>query len=314
MKTRRFILFCAALLILGIGVYFWMNSAGKSGVPLPTFPTEGTGETAIYDFSTSFAFPVETQADVYHMAPGEQEKILAQAEQALAVKNLKDFLVPGDVGDFGQVYQLDAQDLTVTVDDRTGWWISATNDSAYEGLPGPIIPENLPAKGEAVDIAEAYIRENDLFPGDLGEPTVGYSTTGSGEEEQPMDISVMFTPQIAGKDVYGIYRLDLVIGDNGKIRDVYKQAGPVTLAQSVPLKTEKEVRDAVLHHPEAIFSTATGMASGVITQCELVYYVDGIPANGKIYACPVYLLTGTGEDSVTGTQQIFTIYMDAVKR
>lgn len=319
---KKILLIIAACAAVFVAVCVVVVQEPNDEIPVPVIAMPGNEVTTEYAFSSSFDFVDETQTKLFQIDIGGRADILHQVETTLGMNDLNDLMPVKKEGDFGEYCVLEEQNLTITIDERNGYWSVTQNDSQYDQPEDLTIPKNLPSNEEAVEIAKAYIKEHQLFDGDLGEPIVGSSYTDDDltGDRQDLTVSVMFVPPIDGKEVYGLYRILLVIGDNGEIRDVFKQADPVEFVKSVKLKTEEQVMEEVQNHPETLSSNAVDIDKGVITDCELIYYVDGESVDGKNYAYPVYVLTGkednTASQKRTAGQQdeCFSVIVDAIQR
>ncbi len=311
---KKYLLFALPVAAVVLGCAFMLRPA--SSLPAPRLPVRGSESKTEYSFSSAVQFPEISQAKLYSLQVGSPEDITGQAESVLQVENIEEYQVYPAAEGVGALYQLEDKALTVTIEPSNGFWDFTKNDSEEDDLK---VPENLPTDEEAVAIAKEFIEEHQLFSGKLGEPVITHSYTGSDElgNRQNLDVTVMFLPPIDGNDVYGLYRITTVIGENGVIRDFFKQASPAEYAGDVPLKTKEQVIAEVLGHPGDVSSTADGIKAGEITGRKLKYYVDGAAVEGKSYAYPIYVPTGkeTGGTAELGRErQEFSVFVDAIQR
>lgn len=303
---------CIALVALVVGVS--MKDKIGSTVPAPTIPLRGDAEEITYNFSDTFDVPTERKAKIYTLHMTEPETIQKQVEDTLGIENLEEtFESSGEDGT--SFYYVEEKHATVSINSQNGFWSITMEDPTQ-----PIIPENLPSDAEAVQIATDYVKEHNLFDGDLGEPAVGHSYTGDEltGDKQNLDVTVVFYPSIEGHDIYGLYRIMIVVGNNGTIQKVFKQASPVKSSEEVPLKSKEEVITEVMENPMSFSTTANGIDKGIITDCELSYYMDGVTVDGNNYAYPVYVLSGSDKAvgySMDETQENrFSVIVDAIQR
>lgn len=297
-------------------------------IPQPNIVMSGGVLDGIeYNFSEDFAFPEEQTVSVYSMEVASEEEQLKQISDLDQISFDKERVVSSqdyiESSDNYNYYLLDDLQKTVMINKSTGYWAVLNNDLQDDTLT---VPSNLPSDEEAVQIAKKYIEDYDLYEGELGEPLVIYSTTGgdANNKEQVLAKRICFTPPIDGINVYGLFRIIILIEDNGVVTDIFKQVNPVKFEGKVKLKTKEEVIKDVLANPEQLSSSADGISLGLIDDCQLAYYVDGEAVNDMTYIYPVYVLTGIGESNsselknsnitIEGKTVEFDIVIDAVKR
>lgn len=314
MKHKKFFIgaICLALAIFVAGTSITEKSG--SSLPIPTIPLSGSGEEITYEFSDTFEISQAETAKLYILDTAELETMKEQVENTLGIEILDEYYqFTGEDGSY--FYYVEEQGATVSINTSNGFWSITIEDPTM-----PIIPENLPSDAEAVQIATEYVKEQNLFEGDLGEPAVAHSYTGDEltGDKQDLDVTVVFYPSIEGNDVYGLYRIMIVVGDNGMIQKVFKQASPVKSAEDVPLKNKEQVIAEVMEDPMSFSTTANGISQGVINDCELSYYMDGYTVEGNNYVYPVYILTGKEKAvgySLEETQANgFSVIVDAIQR
>lgn len=301
---------CAVVVVAAVLIPLRKNQ--KSSLPAPTLPVRGDAETITYEFSDDFSLSAQETAPLYQIQVPTAEELIQQVEETLGVTNLADYFST-DAGESGSIYYVDELYATVTVNPHNGFWSFTTEDPN-----APIVPENLPDDNTAVQLAEEYIKQHNLFSGDLGAPTVTHSYTG-GDANDPdcyMDVTVTYYPQIDGQEVYGLYRISVSLGENASVIKLFKQADPAVVSQQVSLKSKETVMQEVLADPNRVMSTATDMDKGVLTDCTLKYYLDGVDNNGSSYAYPVYVLTGLPDAAVQSDSEAssFEVVIDAIKR
>lgn len=164
-------------------------------------------------------------------------------------------------------------------------WTETSDIAYYTG-------ENVPPEQEAITIAEQYIRNNRLYPADqLGEPQATPLTSGSGEDETILCWDVYYYPKVDGRPVYGVFRIVVSVGTDGKIVSTLKLAGEYKPAAEVPLKTWDDVRADLASGSYFILSAGSG-ADSTLTHAKLAYYTD-VKSDDIL---PVYSLSDeTGE-------------------
>lgn len=293
MKQKRvWLILLAAAAALAVGLHVW----GAPQYPSPQLPRQDGG-TPAYSLDPGFAVPEEGLGTLYTFQAAEVKEIEAKAAKLIGVESL----APYSSG--SGLYYVEGTGDTVTID-PSGFW-SITNEGKPIGdpqLPPPGAPAaSLPDDKEAAETAKAYIKENGLYEGECGEPAITHTT---GWDSRPMTVDVTFSPLIGGKDVYGLYRLRVSIGEGGRVQQVFVQAPALGVAADVPLKTQGQVEEEARSHPENIRFLGESPGTAVLADCRLAYYVDGTGGSGRVYAYPVYIMSVEGGG---------TAIMDAVR-
>lgn len=303
---------CGAL-VLGSALFISQSIMGGGGsLPRPKLPEKGSDNPTAYTFSSSFELPNVQEASVYKVTTGSAAQIYDQVEDVLGIEDITTYdSFGGETGE--SFYSLEDKGLMVCVNTQNGFWDITMIDE-------PITPpEDLPSDQEAEEIARDFISKHGLFSGDLGEAVITHGYTGSEEtgDRVNLDVSVTFIPDIDGHEVYGLYRINVTVGDNGEIKSVFNQAAPTSNSGKVRLKTREQVMQEVADHPESLSNTSSSTAPGTITGCELKYYFDGTTENGESYAHPIYVLTAQSNEegistfSTAGDEDEFTVLIDA---
>ena len=303
----------------------------QSGVvyPAPFIAQSGNDGHLEVEFARDLTFPDDNTAVIYKMVTEQGSELRESVSQAVGVKmNSQD-------GNFSKsenctYYNFPTKEgtLVVTIDESVGFWqyyYSATlpenldyNDTVNQMLK---LEANLPSEAEAIEIARNYINSNKLYDDDLGEAFLGCATTGSEFDENGeivIERHVVFYPQIGGRNVYGLFKIYITIGTEGKIIGVIKQVNSVEAIGTVSLKTQEEVVKEIMDNSSSVSISAGDLDDAVVIECQLAYYVDAYVHDGTAYAYPVYIMQGQGisTDDMTGTKTMesFDIIVDAVKR
>ncbi len=291
---------------------FHPDSGERRFHPRPAPAPKGQGDAIAYSVDPSLSFPQQESAPVYVLEPASREDLLAQIAGLFGIEDLTAYpsVYNADLGE--EFFTLEDRDLTVSLNTQNGMW-AVTPNGTQEPNPAP----QLPSEEEAVRLVRESIEANQLFEGDLGEPTVSYSYAGEGDQRRAFEVQVAFHPSVEGRPVYGLYRIVMVLGNGGETLSAYQQAAPVKASGSVKLKTQDQTVAELLNHPENAASTAEGAGEALVTDCQLGYYFDGAAENGTCYLLPVYQLSARtygGRSAPAQGQGVFTALMDAAQR
>ncbi len=308
---KRMLFACIAIVAL-MGMGFALTRENAAPIPAPRLPQKGSEDAITYSVDPSLSFPQQDSAPVYVLEPASREELLAQIAGLFGIEDLTAYpsVYNADLGE--EFFTLEDRDLTVSLNTQNGMW-AVTPNGTQEPNPAP----QLPSEEEAVRLVRESIEANQLFEGDLGEPTVSYSYAGEGDQRRAFEVQVAFHPSVEGRPVYGLYRIVMVLGKGGEILSAYQQAAPVKASGSVKLKTQDQTVAELLDHPENAASTAEGAAEALVTDCQLGYYFDGAAENGTCYLLPVYQLSARtygGRSAPAQGQGVFTALMDAAQR
>ena len=277
MKQKKILLTCtvlAAAVLLALG----LRVLGAQKHPALTLP-QGDGVPSACQFSPDFAVP-EEEGRLYALMPQSRKELEQTAAGIIGIEDLALW------GDGSGLYYVEETGDTVTIESNGFFSITNEGKPIGEPLTSPAAAPQLPGEEEAIETAKAFLSDTGLCAGDPGPTAITHSTGAEG----PLTIDVTFFPGIHGKEVYGLYRLRVSLGDGGKVQSVIAQAAPIDEGEPVPLKTTQQVIKEVSARPEDLCFLGEGTETALFTQCTLAYYTDGSTG----YAHPVYVLTGQG--------------------
>lgn len=240
------------------------------------------------------------------------ESEIDNVSQSLAVYRLKPVNLNQEKKKIGELFQISSSDIgafptgntlpdgtTVGIDAQTGRWF-------YQR------PIDLDATGgtlsdtDAIQIAEQFIADNDLYPlKELGDAKVGTTSTGDAAQgtEEVLRKNVYFYPEIAGKPVYGTFRICISVSGSGEIVGVDKFANEYALVDAdVEGKNYHEVAIS-LSENDYTLNAEVAPNSILIDSVSDAFYAD--PESE--YIQPIYVLEGSGENQT----EKYDIWMDA---
>lgn len=192
---------------------------------------------------------------------------------------------------------------TLIIDTSAGSWTYSTP------LPSAA-PDNMPTDAQAQQIAAKEIADSGLKIGSTSDSGVlSYTTDG---DEKILQKDVIFYPTVDGKNVYGIFRTTVGIGEGGKIVYFSKQSFEPKAGGEVKLKSIDEVKQSI-SKGEFISNAAGASGTATITDYELCYYCDGVVKDGKLYVQPVYVFSAE-IDNNTGEAEHFEVFVDAASQ
>lgn len=168
----------------------------------------------------------------------------------------------------------------------------------------------MPTDAQAQQIAAKEIADSGLKIGSTSDSGVlSYTTDG---DEKILQKDVIFYPTVDGKNVYGIFRTTVGIGEGGKIVYFSKQSFGLKELGEVRLKNADEVR-ADLSSGKFVSNAAGTDGVATLTYCRLQYYCDGVVKDGKLYVQPVYVFSAE-IDNNTGEAEHFKVFVDAASQ
>lgn len=192
---------------------------------------------------------------------------------------------------------------TLIIDTSAGSWTYSTP------LPSAA-PDNMPTDAQAQQIAAKEIADSGLKIGSTSDSGVlSYTTDG---DEKILQKDVIFYPTVDGKNVYGIFRTTVGIGEGGKTVYFSKQSFEPKAGGEVKLKSIDEVKQSI-SKGKFISNAAGASGTATITDYELCYYCDGVVKDGKLYVQPVYVFSAE-IDNDTGEAEHFKVFVDAASQ
>lgn len=195
-----------------------------------------------------------------------------------------------------------AGDGTLLIDTSAGTWTYSTP------LPSAA-PDNMPTDAQAQQIAAKEIADSGLKIGSTSDSGVlSYTTDG---DEKILQKDVIFYPTVDGKNVYGIFRTTVGIGEGGKTVYFSKQSFEPKAGGEVKLKSIDEVKQSI-SKGEFISNAAGASGTATITDYELCYYCDGVAKDGKLYVQPVYVFSA--EINNAGESEQIKVFVDAASQ
>ena len=240
------------------------------------------------------------------------ESEIDNVSQSLAVYRLKPVNLNQEKQKIGELFQISSSDIgafptgntlpdgtTVGIDAQTGRWF-------YQRPIDFDAKEGVLSDADAIQIAEQFIADNDLYPlKELGDAKVGTTSTGDAAQgtEEILRKNVYFYPEIAGKPVYGTFRICISISGRGEIVGVDKFANEYALVDAdVEGKDYREVATS-LSENDYTLNAEVAPNSILIDSVSDAFYAD--PESE--YIQPIYVLEGSGENQT----EKYDIWMDA---
>ena len=239
------------------------------------------------------------------------ESEIDNASQSLAVYRLKPVNINQEKKKIEDLFQVSSSDIgtfptgntlfdgtTVGIDAQTGRWF-------YQKPIDFDAKEGTLSDADAIQIAEQFIADNNLYPlQELGtrswQTSTGDATQGT---EEILRKNVYFYPEIAGKPVYGTFRICISVSGTGEIVGVDKFANEYTLVDAdVEGKNYHEVATS-LSENEYTLNAEVAPSSILVDSVSDAFYAD--PESE--YIQPIYVLEGSEENQT----EKYDIWMDA---
>lgn len=284
-----------AVILCGVTV---LHFAEPQNEQIPKLKLPVVGNIATANIRVSIEDTIESEID--------------NVSQSLAVYRLKPVNLNQEKKKIGELFQISSSDIgafptgntlpdgtTVGIDAQTGRWF-------YQR------PIDLDATGgvlsdaDAIQIAEQFIADNDLYPlKELGDAKVGTTSTGDAAQgtEEVLRKNVYFYPEIAGKPVYGTFRICISISGSGEIVGVDKFANEYALVDADVEGKNYHAVATSLSENDYTLNAEVAPNSILIDSVSDAFYAD--PESE--YIQPIYVLEGSGENQT----EKYDIWMDA---
>lgn len=294
-NRKIFVAVCVAVILCVVTVLHFAEPQNKQ-IPKLKLPVVGNIATA--NIRVSIEDTIESEID--------------NVSQSLAVYCLKPVNLNQEKKKIGELFQISSSDIgafptgntlpdgtTVGIDAQTGRWF-------YQKPIDLDAKEGVLSDTDAIQIAEQFIADNDLYPlKELGDAKVGTTSTGDAAQgtEEILRKNVYFYPEIAGKPVYGTFRICISVSGSGEIVGVDKFANEYALVDAdVEGKNYHEVATS-LSENDYTLNAEVAPNSILIDSVSDAFYAD--PESE--YIQPIYVLEGSGENQT----EKYDIWMDA---
>lgn len=294
-NRKIFVAVCVAVILCVVTV---LHFAEPQEEQIPKLKLPVVGNIATANIRVSIEDTIESEID--------------NVSQSLAVYRLKPVNLNQEKQKIGELFQISSSDIgafptgntlpdgtTVGIDAQTGRWF-------YQKPIDLDAKEGVLSDADAIQIAEQFIADNDLYPlKELGDAKVGTTSTGDAAQgtEEVLRKNVYFYPEIAGKPVYGTFRICISISGSGEIVGVDKFANEYALVDAdVEGKNYHEVATS-LSENDYTLNAEVAPNSILIDSVSDAFYAD--PESE--YIQPIYVLEGSGENQT----EKYDIWMDA---
>ena len=294
-NRKIFVAVCVAVILCVVTV---LHFAEPQNEQIPKLKLPVVGNIATANIRVSIEDTIESEID--------------NVSQSLAVYRLKPVNLNQEKKKIGELFQISSSDIgafptgntlpdgtTVGIDAQTGRWF-------YQKPIDLDAKEGVLSDADAIQIAEQFIADNDLYPlKELGDAKVGTTSTGDAAQgtEEVLRKNVYFYPEIAGKPVYGTFRICISISGSGEIVGVDKFANEYALVDAdVEGKNYREVATS-LSENDYTLNAEVAPNSILIDSVSDAFYAD--PESE--YIQPIYVLEGSGENQT----EKYDIWMDA---
>lgn len=294
-NRKIFVAVCVAVILCGVTV---LHFAEPQNEQIPKLKLPVVGNIATANIRVSIEDTIESEID--------------NVSQSLAVYRLKPVNLNQEKKKIGELFQISSSDIgafptgntlpdgtTVGIDAQTGRWF-------YQRPIDLDAKEGVLSDADAIQIAEQFIADNDLYPlKELGDAKVGTTSTGDAAQgtEEVLRKNVYFYPEIAGKPVYGTFRICISVSGSGEIVGVDKFANEYALVDAdVEGKNYHEVATS-LSENDYTLNAEVAPNSILIDSVSDAFYAD--PESE--YIQPIYVLEGSGENQT----EKYDIWMDA---
>lgn len=154
-------------------------------------------------------------------------------------------------------------------------------------------PQNLPSDEEAKKIALDFLKKNGIYDKRFIYCAVTDDSSGDKitNDYKVHHKSVYFYPVVEGKPVYGVSRIIVVVGDNGKIVEVYKWYKEFEEYNKVKIVPAEKAFEKVKNR-EASNNINPMAKSATIKEVVLAYWEDAGTIEEQPYLQPVWVFAG----------------------
>lgn len=214
--------------------------------------------------------PTETISAVYRLKKPDTAQDQENIRKALGLDENAKF---GTLSDPAPV----SSEAVLGYDTNTGRWVYQT-DLAYD------TGENVPDEQKAVQIASDFISR--LYPAEFpGTPVAvaDISAEWEGHTSEVVRWNVSYYPTVENRPVYGVFRICIAVGANGKIVEVEKLAGEYEKVAEVPLADLQTVKNNFTAQKFLCIKDERPLKPAM-EQAELGFYADA----ESEYIQPVY--------------------------
>jgi len=154
-------------------------------------------------------------------------------------------------------------------------------------------PQNLPSDEEAKKIALDFLKKNGIYDKRFIYCGVAYESSGSAltNDYKVLRKDVNFFPVVDGKDVYGVSKIIVTVGDNGKIVEVTKWYKEIEEYKKVKIMPAEKAFEKVKNRKSS--NSINPMAkSATIKEVVLAYWEDAGTIEEQPYLQPVWVFVG----------------------
>ena len=286
---------CVAVILCVVTVLHFAKPQNEQ-IPMLKLPV--AGNIATENIRVSIEDTIESEID--------------NVSQSLTVYRLKPVDINQEKKKIGELFQISSSDIgafptgntlpdgtTVGIDAQTGRWFYQ-RPIDFDATGGTL------SDADAIQIAEQFIADNDLYPlKELGDAKVGTTSTGDAAQgtEEVLRKNVYFYPEIAGKPVYGTFRICISISGSGEIVGVDKFANEYALVDADVEGKNYHAVATSLSENDYTLNAEAAPNSILIDSVSDAFYAD--PESE--YIQPIYVLEGSGENQT----EKYDIWMDA---
>ena len=294
-NRKMFVAVCVAVILCVVTV---LHFAEPQNEQIPKLKLPVVGNIATANIRVSIEDTIESEID--------------NVSQSLAVYRLKPVNLNQEKQKIGELFQISSSDIgafptgntlpdgtTVGIDAQTGRWF-------YQRPIDLDAKEGVLSDTDAIQIAEQFIADNNLYPlKELGDAKVGTTSTGDATQgtEEILRKNVYFYPEIAGKPVYGTFRICVSISGSGEIVGVDKFANEYALVDADVEGKNYHAVATSLSENDYTLNAEVAPNSILIDSVSDAFYAD--PESE--YIQPIYVLEGSGENQT----EKYDIWMDA---
>lgn len=195
-----------------------------------------------------------------------------------------------------------------TLEEDTGYVMYNTNSSEMSAYDESFFPSD--------DRIREIVRDRlqTVLPDEAGTVNIEVSSSSGwdGSNNGVKYKTAHIHPTVDGKEVYGVYRIQISFDKDCNVVGLHLLYNPVELKTTVPLKDKTAVQ-TMLDKKDYSMDAAEELQNYALSSTELAFYMDAdVNEDGNFFMYPVFVLHGQGTNS-DGNAQRFDVIVDAVK-
>lgn len=291
--------------IITLLTFALLLTACSSKAPHPTIAKPG------YELSMNLTCPeltnvAENNAPIYASVVDTEASI--QRAAALLGVNQSDIQKTPSANDTEKYTTYSFPRGEFMLEENTGYVMYNTNSSEMSAYDESIFPTDDRIREIVRDRLQTVLPDEAETVNIEVSSSSGWDGSNNGVKYKTAHVH----PTVEGKEVYGVYRIQISFDKDCNVVGLHLLYNPVELKTTVPLKDKASVQ-TMLDKKDYSMNATEELQNYALSSTELAFYMDAdVNEDGDFFMYPVFVLHGQGTDSDGNTQQ-FDVIVDAVK-